>query len=540
MYVALIAATLAAQPWFSEEAAPRGITFTHDSGHTDRYLFPECVCGGAALLDVDGDGDLDAYLIQGGPVPTGGAAPRAAQPNRLYLNDGGGVFTDHTDASGDAADGGYGMGVTCGDYDNDGDVDIYVTNYGRNSLLRNDGSGVFTDVTLDAGVGDEAWGSSSAFFDYDADGDLDLFVVNYVNWSLKTEITCYATNGEPDYCSPKNYHAPAMDVLYRNEGDGTFTDVTRDAGLDISFGNGLGIVCGDFNDDGHIDAFIANDGMPDQLWENQGDGTFRDIGLEAGVAIDNHGLAKAGMGTDAVDIDDDDDLDLLVVNLANETDSFYRNEGGFFLDDTALIGLGTKSRPMTRFGVAFIDFDHDGLLDLFQANGRVMKQGRLYTDDPYAEPNLLMQGTATGRFQEVLPKGGTSESLLFAGRGAAFGDVDNDGDVDILIVNKDGPAHLLINTADKQGEALQVRAVDATGRDAYGAIVRLRVGDRTLRREIRAAYSYCSSNDPRAHVGLGEHDEATDVTVQWPDGEVESFGTLEAGRLHTLRQGGGS
>jgi hypothetical protein len=535
LLAALVGADALAQPWFQEAAAERGIDFAHDSGHRDRHWFPECICGGCALADFDNDGDLDAYLVNAG-VLFGERADRP--PNRLYLNDGAGRFTDHTEASA-TGDRGYGIGVTCADYDADGFIDIYVTNFGANVLYRNNGDATFTDVTADAGVGHEGWGSSAAFVDYDNDGDLDLYVANYVNWTRATEIECYAASGEPDYCSPKNYNAPAQDVLYRNDGDGTFTDVSREAGLDIAFGNGLGVVCADFDDNGWIDLFIANDGTPDQLWQNQGDGTFKDIGMVAGVAIDWHGQPKAGMGTDAVDIDDDGDVDILVVNLANETDSFYRNEGAFFLDETAMIGLGTRSRPFTRFGVAFVDLDHDGLLDLFQATGRVMKQSELYSDDPYAEPNLLMRGTPSGRFEPVEPRGGTAEPLLLAGRGAAFGDVDNDGDEDVLVVNKDGPASLLINVAEKNGNALQIRVLGADGRDALGSSVLMSVGERRLRREVRVASSYCSANDPRVHVGLGDADRVTDVVVRWPDGATEAFGDLAAGALHTLRRGEG-
>jgi hypothetical protein len=539
----MISTTLAAavtlglvQPWFQEEAARRGIDFKHDSGHRERHLFPECVCGGAALFDADNDGDLDAYLVNAGPIE---AEPGTRSPNRFYLNDGAGNFVDATDASA-TGDRGYGMGVACGDYDNDGFVDLYVTNLGANVLYRNNGDATFTDVTDAAGVGTAAWSSSAAFVDFDADGDLDLYVANYVNWSVATEITCFAANGENDYCSPKNYDAPAMDTLYRNNADATFTDVTESAGLGVAFGNGLGVICADFNADDRVDIFVANDGTPDQLWQNQGDATFKDVGLETGVAIDFHGVPKAGMGVDAVDVDDDADIDLLVVNLANETDSFYRNEGAFFVDDTAIVGLGTRSRTFTRFGVAFADFDHDGYLDLFQSNGRVTKQSETYSDDPYAEPNIVMKGTPSGRFEERSPKGGTEQPLIAAGRGAAFGDVDNDGDVDILIVNRDAPAHLLINVAEKHGNALQIRALDEHGRDAYGAAVFLNAGERPLRREIRATYSYCSSNDPRTHIGLGEADTATDVRVQWPDATVESFPDLPAGALHVLRKGEGN
>jgi len=525
----------AQQAWFSEEASSRGIAFEHDSGHRGEHLFPECLVGGCALVDVDGDGDLDAYLVQSGLIEPGAGEERPA--NRLFLNDGAGNFTDVTESSG-AGDLGYGMGVAAGDYDNDGDMDLYVTNLGRNALLQNNGSGVFEDATEEAGVGDERWGSSAGFLDYDNDGDLDLFVVNYVQWSLRNEIKCFARSGEPDYCSPKNYEAPAPDTLYRNDGDGTFTDVSEQAGLRVGFGNGLGIVCADFDLDGFTDVFIANDGTPDQLWHNLGDGRFEDIGMLAGCAIDMNGQPKAGMGTDVIDLDHDLDPDLLVVNLAGETDSFYRNEGDYFADDTVLVGLGVVSRPFTRFGVSFVDFDHDGWVDLFEANGRVMRQPVDYSDDPYAEPNVLFRGGPSGRFEEVEPRGGTASPVIASARGAAFGDIDGDLDVDILICNKDGPAHLLVNKIAKPDSSAVLRVLDAHGRDAYHAVVEARVGDRLVRREVRSAYSYCSANDPRVYLGLGEEGSA-ETRVRWIDGAWEDFGPVKAGSSRVLRKGEG-
>jgi len=524
-----------AQPeaWFTEEGAERGIDFAHVSGHREEYLLPECIVGGCALVDVDGDGDLDAYLVQSGSLYPDGKAI----PNRLYRNAGDGTFEDVTEASG-AGDTGYGCGVAAGDYDNDGDVDLYVTNVGRNTLLRNDGSGIFEDVTAEAGVGDERWGASAAFVDYNDDGHLDLYVTNYVQWSRANEIRCFASTGEPDYCSPKNYKAPAPDTLYRNNGDGTFTDVSEEAGLRANFGNGLGVVCADFNLDGRTDVFVANDGTPDQLWSNRGDGTFEDIAMLAGCAIDMNGLPKAGMGTDTVDLEGDGDMDLLVVNLAGESDSFYRNEGDYFLDDTVLVGLGVVSRPFTRFGVAFADFDHDRWPDLFQANGRVMRQAIDYSDDPYAEPNVLFRGGPSGRFEEVKPRGGTAEPVIASARGAAFGDVDGDLDLDVLIINKDGPAHLLINRAAIPDTSLLARVIDENGRDALNAWVDVRVGDRVVRREVRSAYSYCSANDPRLHVGMGDAAEAR-LRVRWRDGAWEDFGPFKPGSEATLRRGEG-
>jgi hypothetical protein len=530
------AAAPAGPPWLERADGDGGIDFTHDSGHRGRYLMPEIMGGGAALFDMDGDGDLDAYLVQGGVLELD---PAERPGNQLFRNDGGGSFTDVTDGSG-ADDRGAGQGVTCGDFDNDGDVDIYVTNVGPNALLRNDGEGRFTDVTGSSGTGDDGWGTSSAFLDYDRDGDLDLFVCNYISWSVGAEIDCVNELGEADYCNPLNYDAPARDVLYRNEGDGTFTDVTEPAGLGTRFGTALGVVCGDFDGDGWIDVFVANDGMRDQLWVNGGDGTFVDDALLAGCAVDRNGRANAGMGVAADDWDGDDDLDIIVCHLRRESDALFRNDGGVFTDVTAAAGLGTASRPFTRFGMGWIDLDHDGAFDLYQANGRVMRQSESFTDDRFAEPNLVFRGTGDGRFEEVAPRGGTARPLYATSRAAAFGDVDGDGDVDVLVVNKDERAHLLLNVAPKQGGWLHLEVLDEHGRPALHATVRCRIGERPVRRDVRAGYSYLASNDPRIHLGLGDASVVGDIVVTWPDGETEAFPAAEPNQQITLRRGRGT
>ena len=347
----------------------RGIDFRHVPGASERYLMPEIMGGGAALLDVDGDGDLDAYLVQSGQSPvTASSSP--AVGNQLFLNEGDGTFVPARESG--AEDPGYGMGVTAGDYDNDGDIDLYVTNVGANVLLRNDGNGRFEDVTEFASVGDPGWGTAALFADLDNDDDLDLFVVNYVNWSLGIERDCYDYGtGARNYCDPDNYDAPTHDRLYRNDGDGTFTDVSIEAGLGGVRGNGLGAISADFDRDGRLDVFVANDKTMDRLWLNQGELLFRDEALLWGCAMDDHGVAKAGMGVAAADTDNDGDSELLVVNIEGETDSFFRNEGAYFTDATATVGLATTSRGYTRFGVALADFDNDGRLDLYEANGRV-------------------------------------------------------------------------------------------------------------------------------------------------------------------------
>ena len=505
---------------------------------------PESAAGGAALVDIDGDGFLDAYLIQ------------SAGANRLFHGSGDGRFQDVTEGSG-AGDTGYGMGVAAGDADNDGDLDLYVTNVGPNVLLRNDsvdGQIRFTDVTVPAGVGHPGFGSSAAFVDIDRDGDLDLFTVNYLAWSEAGELDCWNSLGERDYCNPASYDAPAVDVLYRNDGPGPdgdlrFTDVSREAGLGTAFGNGLGVVTADVNGDRWIDIFVANDATENQLWINMSHSlasgeTGRDIRIEdqalvSGCAMDEDGKAKAGMGVDAADLDDDGDPDLLVMNLTTESDSFYQNEGTYFADRTAAVGLGTVSRKLTRFGVGLIDFDNDGYLDLYEAAGRVARQAERFAADPYAEPNLLFRGTGS-RFEEVQPRGGTAELLAGGSRAAAFGDVDNDGGIDVLVINRDGPAHLLRNLVSGRGHWILFRVLDEHGRDALGARVRLRLGERRLSRDVRSAYSYCAANDPRVHIGLGQTTEVHEVTVDWPDGTGETFGQFNADRVVLLRQGTGS
>ena len=487
--------------------------------------------GGAALFDMDADGDLDLYLVQSGSVIDGRKDPS----NRLYRNRGDGTFEDATAGSGtDVA--GYGMGVASGDYDNDGDADLFVTNAGPSVLLRNDGQGHFSDTTASAGVAGKGWSTSAAFVDYDSDGDLDLYVLRYINWAAASELQCFSMMGAPDYCSPRNYDAPLSSVLYRNNGNGTFTDVSQAAGLHAAFGNGLGVVVSDVNRDGRPDLFVANDATPNQLWINQGQGRFEDRALVMGTAVDEDGGAKSGMGVDARDIDDDGDEDLLVVNLDGESDSLFRNDGKFFSDTTAAAGLRSISRPFTRFGAAWIDFNNDGWLDLYQANGRVGQQSQRYEDDPYAEPSLLYRGTSAGRFEEVTPRGGTASLLTASSRAAAFGDVDNDGGVDIVVVNRGHAPYVLRNVAPSRGNWVSFRVLEPNGRDSLGAELTLSVGNRTITRTVRSAFSYLASNDPRVHIGLGAESKAINVHVRWPGGATQTFGDFPAGRIVTLQR----
>ena len=504
-------------PWFVDETAERGVDFVHRSGHEERYLFPELMGGGVALLDKDGDGDLDLFLVQSGSL-TGAAQGE----HRLYENDGAGRFTDVTAEAG-ITPGGYGMGVAAADHDGDGDVDLYVTCVGPNRLLRNDGGGRFTDVTAAAGVGDPGWGTSATFLDMDLDGHLDLFVTNYVDWSVATEKDCFDPTGLADYCSPLAYGAPSVDTLYRNNGDGTFSDVSVAMGLDATPGNGLGAVAGDFDGDGLPDLFVANDQMPDSLWLRGEDGRLVDQAERFGCARDPHGNPRAGMGVDAVDVEGDGDLDLLVVHMAREQDGFFRNRGGGFVEETRLSGIGMGTFRRTRFGVGFHDFDADGWLDLYVANGRVNQMmAPVSSEDIYAEPNSLLRGLPNGRWEPIEPPGGTRPETMLTSRGAAFGDLDGDGAVDVVVGNRDGRAQVLRNVAAGERRRLTVRLLE-DGRDALGATATVRLAGRSLQRTVKPGYSYCSSSTPALHFGLGEDRGPLEVAVRWPDGGVEAF-----------------
>jgi hypothetical protein len=522
-------------PWFREVALERGLIWTHVRAHERRTWFPEIMGGGVGLLDVDGDGATDVYLVQSGDL----AQPDPDETAHLFRNQGG-RFVDVTATHGDRAPG-YGMGVACGDADEDGDTDLYVTCVGPNRLVLNE-EGVLR--ARPSGVEDPAWGTSATWIDHDADGDLDLFVANYLRWAPELETECLSPLGGRDYCSPLSYGAPARDVLLRNEGAGRFFDVSEEAGLGAAFGNGLGVVADDFDGDGRLDLYVANDMMPNQLWLNRGDGTFVDRALLAGCAVNSDGAPEAGMGTAAEDVDQDGDADLFVTHLRDETNTFYENQRGHFRDRTAPLGLSVPSLPFTGFGLAFRDFDLDGRLDLYVANGAVTRNRVPWAgDDPFVEPDQVFQGLqepdGRQRFAEVLPRGACQPTFFESGRGLAAGDLDGDGDPDLVIVSSGGAVRLLENVAPRAGHWISLRVREASGRDALGARVELQAGPGRFHRTVNAGGSYASSHDPRVACGLGDREDPVTAVVTFVDGTRQTFGPLEVDREHELRRGAG-
>ena len=537
---------------FKDVAEQTGLKFQHYNGMTGKFYLPEITGSGAALFDFDNDGDLDVYLVQGNVLepntqPNKTLFPwRGPEPPRgkLFRNDltpsKGLSFTDVTQQSGIVA-GGYGMGAAIGDINNDGLPDLYLSNLGSNQMYLNKGNGKFVDVTKESGTDDPRWSTSASFFDYDRDGWLDLMIVNYADFSVANNPNCYAATTAKDYCTPRAFRAPG-NRLFHNKGNGVFEDATNAAGVDKEFGHGLGIVTADFNNDGWIDIYVANDGDQNQLWINQKNGKFINDALLAGCAVNRNGQAEAGMGVDAGDFDGNGTDDIFITHLMDETNTLYVNLGqGLFEDRTREAGLGMPGRRFTGFGTFFFDYDNDGWLDLFVANGAVQLLPELVREKnpfPLGQPDQLFRNTGKGSFVEIVDELGPEFSLLEVGRGAAVGDVDNDGDTDFLVSNNNGPARLFLNQVGNRNHWLGLRVVGKNGRDMLGAVVEVVVSENNiLRRRVRTDGSYLSGNDPRVLVGLGAVTRVKAVRVRWPDGAVEEWREPIVDRYITLKEG---
>jgi hypothetical protein len=526
------------RPQFADVTREAGIAFQHVNGASlDKHLV-ETMGAGGVFFDYDRDGWVDVFLVDSGSLADPAAAVRAR--HRLYRNRGNGTFADVTDQSG-IRHSAYGMGACAADYDGDGDSDLYITNDGPNVFYQNRGDGRFVDVTAAARVGEARWSASCAFADLDRDGDLDLWVTNYVAADRVRSPFCGdAKAGIRYYCHPLNYN-PLPNTLYRNDG-GTFTDVSAAAGVAALLGNGLGVLIVDADDDGLPDVFVANDSLPNFLFRNTGKLRFREDALRAGVAVAADGQPRAGMGIDAGDYDRDGRLDLVVTNLDFQMHSLFRGlESGTFAWSTIESGIGYATLPFVGFGVAFLDADNDGRLELAIANGHILENAPVFRKGAtYRQRKLLFRPTTGRRFAEIGRSAGPGFALQKVGRGLATADIDNDGDLDLLVTNNGQTADLLRNEGASRVNALLVRLV-GTGmnREAIGARVRVTTGSVTQRRDVLAGSSYLSQNDLRLHFGLGASTAADVIDVRWPSGKTETLRGVPAGQIVTIEEGKG-
>ena len=525
---------------FVDVTEAAGITFKHINGESGRLYYLETMGAGAAFLDYDNDDDLDLYIVNSAPLL--GFVTDTPPTNSLYRNDGDQGFTDVTAEAG-VGHLGYGMGCGTADYDNDGDPDLYVTNFGENVLYRNNADGTFTDVTGHAGVGDgDRWSSSCAFVDYDHDSDLDLYVVNYLDYDIVEDGEWYDTNGRRIYSNPRIYKG-VSDTLYRNNGDGTFTDVTQRAGVYNDTGKGLGVTCGDYDNDGRMDIYVANDTTPNFLYRNMGDGTFRDLGVVAGVAYNEEGVAEGGMGVDFGDYNNDGFLDIFVTNFSRETNTLYRNNSnGIFTDVTYIEHLGDLSFLKLGFGTKFFDADNDGDLDLFVANGHVYSIVESQSDTiEYAQADQLFLNMGESSFLDVSKECGAYFSVKRVSRGAAFGDYDNDGDTDVFVVNLNQKAALLRNDGGNRNNWLKIKTIGVkSNRDGIGARIEVVTRSHTQIKEVQASSSYLSGQDLRLIFGLGAETRAEEVKVTWPSGLKQTLAKVKANQFLVITEGEGA
>ena len=518
---------------FVEVAEISGIHFQHTDGESGKRLFNEQYGSGGGFFDYDNDGYLDIYLINArrqtaeanGELPT----------NVLYRNNGNGTFTDVTSSAG-VGDTGYGVGATTGDYDNDGDIDVYVTNFGTNVLYRNNGDATFTDIAQTANVADTKWGTSCAFAELDNDGFLELYITNYADYSPITDKPC-DRQGISVYCGPRSY-PPQTDSLYHNNGDGTFTEQRGFANVPAA--HGLGVAIGDIDNDGDADIYVANDQDFNYLFQNRGDGTFEEIGLLAGVSCSDTGKEEAGMGVALADYDNDGRLDATVSNFQNETNTLYHNEGdNFFIDATIPAGIAEHTHRYLGWGIGFLDYDNDGHKDIFVANGHTMDNiAEVDRSTTAPQQNLLFRNLGNGRFADVTGQMGTGLALRKISRAAAFGDYDNDGDIDILVTNWNQTADLLRNEGGNRNNWLQIQAVGTqSNRSAIGARIKVVAGELTQYAEVQSSGSYLAFSDLRVHFGLKDAETVELIEIRWPSGQVDTAVHLQANQRFIAVEG---
>jgi len=515
---------------FTDIARPGGVDFVHFSGVTKERHYPTQNGSGVAIFDYDGDGRMDLYFATCTLLPLGTAWKG---PNRLYRNLGDGTFRDETESSG-LGFAGFCHGIIVGDIDNDGDPDVFLCNYGPNVLYLNEGQGRFVDISHAAGIDRPSWSSGGAFLDYDGDGDLDLYVTHYMLWDPQHPRTCPDEKGKYFYCDPSKLD-PAPDHVFRNDG-GKFVEVTKEAGFTDPDGRGLGVIAADFDGDGRVDVYVANDGTAKYLFLNRGHWRFEEVAQSAGVAGNAEGGFQASMGVAFGDVDNDGLPDILVTNFYGETSTYYHNLGdGLFADRTAASGLGAATRYLLGFGTALFDYDNDGILDSLTTNGHVNDNRPFF---PYAMPALLLAGTREGRFLNVSEHAGGVWSAPHVGRGLAVGDLDNDGRIDAVILPQNEPLIFLRNRTES-GHWLTLQLEGTTSnRDAVGAVATVSTADGHRRRAWRVGGgSYQSAGDPRLHVGLGAADRVTLVEIRWPSGRVDQFHDLPVDAAYHLREG---
>ena len=521
---------------FVDVTQEAGIHWTHSDGRSGQKYFMETLGSGAAFFDYDADGDADLYFVNGAPLP--GYVAKEIPTNCLYQNNGDGTFTDVTEKAG-VGDTGYGHGCAVGDYNNDGQLDLYVTNYGTNRLYRNNGDGTFTDVAGVAGVTEPRWSSSCAFADYDRDGHLDLYVVNYIVFDIDENPWCgLKEKGIRAYCEPDNFPAQS-DTLFRNNGDGTFTDVTKSAGIYNTTGKGLGVVWGDYNNDRAPDLYVANDSTENFFYHNNGDGTFEEVGFMIGVALSEDGAAENGMGTAFGDWNNDGWFDLTVTNYAQQTNTLYQNDAdGFFTDATATTKTAQITYPYLGWATAFIDYDNDGYQDLFVANGHLHDNlSELEQQGTYGQRNLLFRNNYDSTFTEVSETLGPGMKLEDVSRGATFADYDLDGDIDIVVTNSNTAPRLLRNEGGNQKNWLQVQLVATTGpTDAIGARVSIKTGDLTQTREVRSGDGYLSQRELTLHFGIGDYEQVDSIEVRWQSGVRQLIKSVPANQVLSLEE----